>query len=174
MVQLTNGNPAMNSDTEACCREKGVPDICFGYCEKATSENDEQARADLWGPATGICGIWSDVIGKCHGRSKTDSALDFLNLVSTAEVVNHDKEKRTVGLTCYKGEAKTGLPAKVLYCDDMGGANFCVKIVGPLGSFRTCAFEPIMKDLRRYGLTSAGCLDIGVGTICLCTGNKCN
>ena len=45
----------------ACCREKGVPDICFGYCLK---ERKAESRA-----ITGICHRWFELIGKCLGSN---------------------------------------------------------------------------------------------------------
>ena len=54
------------SDETTCCREKGVPDVCFGYCEKATSDDERS------GIKTGICEKWFPVIGQCRGgRSYT-------------------------------------------------------------------------------------------------------
>ena len=44
---------------EKCCREKGVPDVCFGYCEKDRTTEQRQ------GMKTGICDKWFEAIGKC-------------------------------------------------------------------------------------------------------------
>jgi len=53
-------NPEITTDMgTACCREKGVPDICFGYCLK---ERKAESRA-----ITGICHRWFELIGKCLG-----------------------------------------------------------------------------------------------------------
>ena len=49
----------------ACCREKGVPDICFGYCLK---ERKAESRA-----ITGICHRWFELIGKCLGSNYNTS-----------------------------------------------------------------------------------------------------
>ena len=41
-----------------CCREKGVLDICLGYCLKEME--DTKSRA-----ITGRCAEWLAVIGQC-------------------------------------------------------------------------------------------------------------
>ena len=43
---------------EDCCREKGVADVCLGYCQKTLSSNE---------PRRGICYNWFDEIGQCRG-----------------------------------------------------------------------------------------------------------
>ena len=48
-------------DQEKCCRENGVPDVCFGYCEKETKDDERT------GVKTGICEKWFKTIGKCAG-----------------------------------------------------------------------------------------------------------
>ena len=51
-------------DQEKCCREYGVPDVCFGYCETEMSEGYRS------GVKTGICEKWFKIIRKCgEGRS---------------------------------------------------------------------------------------------------------
>ena len=51
---------------EECCREKGVPDVCFGYCiRKGTPAVD---RTGIRGTLliTQICEKWFDEIGECR------------------------------------------------------------------------------------------------------------
>jgi hypothetical protein len=48
-------------DEEKCCREKGVPSVCFGYCERTTRYSQRS------GIKAGICEKWFKVIGKCRG-----------------------------------------------------------------------------------------------------------
>ena len=45
----------------SCCKEKGVPDVCFGYCEKERTSKQRQ------GIQTGICKSWFEQIGICLG-----------------------------------------------------------------------------------------------------------
>ena len=47
------------NEAEKCCREKGVPDVCFGYCQKE-SRNDKLRIKD------GICTRWFKIIGECR------------------------------------------------------------------------------------------------------------
>ena len=44
---------------EKCCREKGVSDICFGFC----LNDDNKSRAIQ---QTGICGKWFKIIEECN------------------------------------------------------------------------------------------------------------
>ena len=46
-----------NDDTK-CCREKGVPDYCFGYC--STGSKNAASRA-----ITGACKNWLKQISDC-------------------------------------------------------------------------------------------------------------
>ena len=58
---------------------------------------------------------------------------------------------------------------------DCGGANYCVKIVNPLGAaFRSCGTDIIMGVLAPLGLTTSGCMDNNGFTFCLCDTNTCN
>ena len=57
----------------SCCREKGVPDVCFGYCEKESSSKQRQAIQ------TGICQNWFEQIGICRG-GKCSSYPIFLGI----------------------------------------------------------------------------------------------
>ena len=50
---------------EECCREKGVVDVCFGYCE---SERSNAARSVM---KTGICEKWFKQIAECRDGIKT-------------------------------------------------------------------------------------------------------
>ena len=52
---------------QKCCREKGVIDVCFGYCETSEDKPEKQAMARQ-GPVTGICEKWFEIIGKCAKR----------------------------------------------------------------------------------------------------------
>ena len=49
---LPTNQRALDTSAEECCRERGVPDVCFGYCEK---ENEVAVQRNL---QTGICGKW--------------------------------------------------------------------------------------------------------------------
>ena len=48
---------------EKCCREKGVPDVCFGYCMRTRTHEASRFRS---GGITGICEKWLDEIGECR------------------------------------------------------------------------------------------------------------
>ena len=52
----------------ACCREKGVPDTCFGYCAKECYclKNKKQVESRR---ITGTCQEWFEVIAKCRGSN---------------------------------------------------------------------------------------------------------
>lgn len=45
---------------EQCCRDEGVPDVCFGYCEKENKEFSRHSRRQM-----AICDKWLKIIGKC-------------------------------------------------------------------------------------------------------------
>ena len=47
------------NEAEKCCREKGVPDVCFGYCQK-------ESRNDKLRIKGGICTRWFKIIGECR------------------------------------------------------------------------------------------------------------
>ena len=47
----------LNGGTK-CCREKGVPDVCFGYC--SIGSTDVSSRA-----VTGACKNWLKEISDC-------------------------------------------------------------------------------------------------------------
>ena len=49
----------IESDGIKCCREKGVSDICFGYC--LTEEKNTKS-----GAITGVCEEWLKQIGHCR------------------------------------------------------------------------------------------------------------
>ena len=46
-------------DEIKCCREKGVPVECFGYCLK--ERNNAESRA-----ITGVCEKWLKQMGQCR------------------------------------------------------------------------------------------------------------
>ena len=63
-------------DAEACCREKGVPEVCFGYCKKPKKPTSNDGKLAMM--STGICGKWFEVIGKCMGgRYKVNTMYDI-------------------------------------------------------------------------------------------------
>merc|ERR550519_1273816 len=50
---------------EKCCREKGVPYLCFGYCDRDSSIEQRQ------GMKTGVCENWIQQIVKCREEEKS-------------------------------------------------------------------------------------------------------
>jgi len=68
------------TDGVKCCREKGVPEMCFGYC--LTERKNTQSRA-----ITGFCEEWLKQIGQCSKGN-----------VAARSLVNDVKEVGTVGL----------------------------------------------------------------------------
>ena len=49
------------SSGEKCCREIGVPDVCFGFCRK---EHEKEVRKER---QFGICEKWIPKIDECRG-----------------------------------------------------------------------------------------------------------
>ena len=49
----------IETDGKECCREKGVPEYCFGYCLKEATETKSRA-------ITGFCEEWLKQIGQCR------------------------------------------------------------------------------------------------------------
>ena len=47
-----------DSDALRCCREKGVVEVCEGYCMKRVASSRS-------GAVMGICGKWFEDISKC-------------------------------------------------------------------------------------------------------------
>ena len=58
----------IETDGINCCREKGVPDVCFGYC--LTERKNTKSRA-----ITGFCEQWLKQIGHC----KTGLLISYIN-----------------------------------------------------------------------------------------------
>ena len=55
--------PEVEPPLEQCCRDRGVPDVCFGYCMKEHRGPNEARRIQ-----TGICKNWFKDIRDCqHG-----------------------------------------------------------------------------------------------------------
>ena len=48
----------IETDGIKCCREKGVSDLCFGYCLKENRNTKSRA-------ITGRCKEWFEQIGNC-------------------------------------------------------------------------------------------------------------
>ena len=61
---LPLGQKTGKSEGEDCCREKGVPDVCFGFCRK---EKNVGSRV-----VTGTCDKWLETIGKCRGGNSNN------------------------------------------------------------------------------------------------------
>ena len=49
----------IETDGKECCREKGVPEYCFGYCLTGTTKTKSRA-------ITGFCEEWLKQIGQCR------------------------------------------------------------------------------------------------------------
>ena len=47
---------------EKCCREKGVIDECFGFCQR---EDGAIESRDIQTLQTGVCGVWFKQIEQC-------------------------------------------------------------------------------------------------------------
>merc|ERR1712198_812902 len=54
------GECSKRNDAEACCREQGVPDLCFGYCLPGQLAKQRQLKS-----VGGLCGQWCDQIEEC-------------------------------------------------------------------------------------------------------------
>ena len=76
---------------------------------------------------------------------------------------------------CWNQEPGREHLAKVIDCDSLGGANYCAKMIGPNGVYRTCAITLIMTTfMEHHGLSGPGCRTISGYTFCGCQGNKSN
>ena len=59
--------------------------------------------------------------------------------------------------------------------DDCGTANYCIKVVSPLGTeILDCGTDVNMAALAPLGLTTSGCMNSNGFTFCLCDTNTCN
>ena len=52
----------LETPEEKCCREKGVIDVCLGFCLREDGAIDSRDIPTL---QTGICGVWFKQIEQC-------------------------------------------------------------------------------------------------------------
>merc|ERR1712198_285976 len=64
------GKCSKGNEAEACCREQGIPDLCFGYCVR--KQPAKQRQMPCWMQVSN-CEDWMDEMAECREGHYLDS-----------------------------------------------------------------------------------------------------